>query len=193
MWIVHSWCVSIGSFSVSVVATLMMAIQVDNEAFYDIRKNPLNAAQPSFTNLNRLIAQVVSSINASLGQILKKRHYLGRDVLIKHVFLQLLDAVIYCHSLDIYQRDLKPENMLCFNGGLRLAIADFGLATTEKVSEGFRTGGVYIFRRTCKTPRTSSPAFFRFLPRSTRSFHGHSTLTAATASASLNCGARLWG
>jgi hypothetical protein len=33
--------------------------------------------------------------------------------------------------------------VLCFNGGLRLAITDFGLATTEKVSEEFRTGSVY--------------------------------------------------
>jgi serine/threonine protein kinase len=77
------------------------------------------------------------------GQILHKRRYLGQDDLIKHAFLQLLDAVDYCHSLGIYHRDLKPENVLCFNAGLRLAITDFGLATTEKVSEEFRTGSVY--------------------------------------------------
>jgi serine/threonine protein kinase len=77
------------------------------------------------------------------GQILHKRRYLGHDDLIKHAFLQLLDAVDYCHSLGIYHRDLKPENVLCFNAGLRLAITDFGLATTEKVSEEFRTGSVY--------------------------------------------------
>ena len=40
--------------------------QVDNEAIYDICKQRLGVAQPSFTNLNRLIAQVVSSITASL-------------------------------------------------------------------------------------------------------------------------------
>ncbi|KAF8493399.1 kinase-like protein [Russula emetica] len=84
------------------------------------------------------------------GQILQKRRYLGRDDLIKHVFLQLLDAVNYCHSLGIYHRDLKPENVLCFNGGLRLAITDFGLATTEKVSEEFRTGSVYHMSPECQ-------------------------------------------
>jgi tubulin alpha len=42
------------------------SFMVDNEAIYDICKNRLNVAQPSFTNLNRLIAQVVSSITASL-------------------------------------------------------------------------------------------------------------------------------
>ena len=45
---------------------LSVAAQVDNEAIYDICKNRLNVSQPSFTNLNRLIAQVVSSITASL-------------------------------------------------------------------------------------------------------------------------------
>ena len=76
-------------------------------------------------------------------QILHNRRYLGNNDLIKDVFLQLLDAVEYCHSMSIYHRDLKPENVLCFNDGLRLAITDFGLATTEKMSTEFRTGSVY--------------------------------------------------
>ncbi len=40
--------------------------QVDNEAIYDICKTKLVVASPGFTNLNRLIAQVVSSVTASL-------------------------------------------------------------------------------------------------------------------------------
>src|SRR6267142_2316791 len=64
--IAHSWCVPFGDCSILVIAMLMFATQVDNEAIYDICKNRLNVAQPSFTNLNRLIAQVVSSITASL-------------------------------------------------------------------------------------------------------------------------------
>lgn len=39
---------------------------VDNEAIYDICRRNLNIQRPSYTNLNRLIAQVVSSITASL-------------------------------------------------------------------------------------------------------------------------------
>ncbi|EPQ59925.1 hypothetical protein GLOTRDRAFT_103101 [Gloeophyllum trabeum ATCC 11539] len=42
------------------------SFMVDNEAIYDICKTRLGVSQPSFTNLNRLIAQVVSSITASL-------------------------------------------------------------------------------------------------------------------------------
>jgi serine/threonine-protein kinase ULK1 len=76
-------------------------------------------------------------------QILHHARYLGDDGLIRHIFLQLLDAVEYCHSLGIYHRDLKPENILCFDGGLRVAITDFGLATTDKTSDEFRTGSVY--------------------------------------------------
>ncbi|PFH48673.1 hypothetical protein AMATHDRAFT_76606 [Amanita thiersii Skay4041] len=83
-------------------------------------------------------------------QILRNCRYLGNDALIKHIFLQLLDAVGYCHGLGIFHRDLKPENVLCFDGGLRVAITDFGLATTEKMSDEFRTGSVYHMSPECQ-------------------------------------------
>ncbi|KAJ7599112.1 kinase-like domain-containing protein [Mycena floridula] len=84
------------------------------------------------------------------SQILNNCRYLGDSELIKHVFLQVLDAVEYCHSLGIYHRDLKPENILCFEGGLRVAITDFGLATTDRVSEEFRTGSIYHMSPECQ-------------------------------------------
>ena len=39
---------------------------VDNEAIYDMCKKNLDVSRPSFSNLNNLIAQVVSSVTASL-------------------------------------------------------------------------------------------------------------------------------
>lgn len=39
---------------------------VDNEAIYDICRRKLGIDRPTYTNLNRLISQVVSSITASL-------------------------------------------------------------------------------------------------------------------------------
>ncbi|XP_005918419.1 tubulin alpha chain [Haplochromis burtoni] len=39
---------------------------VDNEAIYDIYQRNLNIERPSYTNINRLISQIVSSITASL-------------------------------------------------------------------------------------------------------------------------------
>ncbi|KAG7094790.1 hypothetical protein E1B28_005605 [Marasmius oreades] len=84
------------------------------------------------------------------SQILHRSRYLGDDYLIRHVFLQILDAVEYCHQLGIYHRDLKPENILCFDDGLRVAITDFGLATTDKLSEEFRTGSIYHMSPECQ-------------------------------------------
>jgi len=42
------------------------AFMVDNEAIYDLCRRNLGIERPSYTNLNRLISQVVSSITASL-------------------------------------------------------------------------------------------------------------------------------
>lgn len=43
-----------------------VAFLVDNQAIYDLCRTNLNVLQPSYTNLNRLIAQIISSITASL-------------------------------------------------------------------------------------------------------------------------------
>merc|ERR1712036_24064 len=42
------------------------AFMVDNQAIYEICKNSLDLDAPTYTNLNRLIAQIISSITASL-------------------------------------------------------------------------------------------------------------------------------
>ena len=42
------------------------AFMVDNEAIYDICKRNLDIDRPTYTNLNRIIGQIVSSITASL-------------------------------------------------------------------------------------------------------------------------------
>nr|QSX72290.1 tubulin alpha 7 [Halisarca dujardinii] len=42
------------------------AFMVDNEAIYDICRRNLDVERPSYSNLNRLISQIVSSITASL-------------------------------------------------------------------------------------------------------------------------------
>ena len=40
--------------------------QVDNEAMYDICRRHLDIERPTYTNLNRLVAQILSSMTASL-------------------------------------------------------------------------------------------------------------------------------
>ena len=39
---------------------------VDNEALYDLCRRALDIERPTYTNINRLIGQVVSSLKASL-------------------------------------------------------------------------------------------------------------------------------
>lgn len=43
-----------------------VAFMLDNEAIYDICRNRLGIERPTYTNLNRLVAQVISSLTASL-------------------------------------------------------------------------------------------------------------------------------
>jgi len=43
-----------------------VAIMFDNEAIYDIAKNNLKIKRPNYSNLNQLIAQVISSLTCSL-------------------------------------------------------------------------------------------------------------------------------
>jgi len=43
-----------------------VSVMLDNEAIYDICRRSLGLEKPTYTNLNRLIAQVISSLTASL-------------------------------------------------------------------------------------------------------------------------------
>ncbi|EJU06687.1 hypothetical protein DACRYDRAFT_44525, partial [Dacryopinax primogenitus] len=65
-------------------------------------------------------------------EIVCKRTYYGDDALTKKVFVQILNAVEYCHSKSVYHRDLKPENCLVKDNGRTVLLMDFGLATNKK-------------------------------------------------------------
>ena len=50
------------------------------------------------------------------------------------IFVQLLDGVEAAHLHKVVHRDLKPENFLVDQGGKRIAVADFGIASfTDEV------------------------------------------------------------
>lgn len=77
------------------------------------------------------------------SNITEKGRYVGDDAAARDVFLQILDAVAYCHSRGVYHRDLKPENILVTQGGNQVKLADFGLATTEAYATEFGCGSTF--------------------------------------------------
>lgn len=84
--------------------------------------------------------------------ITEKGHYVGNDFLARSLFLQILDAVEYCHANGIYHRDLKPENLLVTDGGMTVKLADYGLATTEHLSTDFGCGSTFYMSPGMNTP-----------------------------------------
>lgn len=83
--------------------------------------------------------------------------YVGDDARAKRAFLQLLDAVDYCHGLGVYHRDLKPENILVTDQGNTVKLADFGLATSSKISEDHGCGSTF-YMSPGKPPRSQGLA-----------------------------------
>ncbi|KAI9372681.1 kinase-like domain-containing protein [Aspergillus egyptiacus] len=98
------------------------------------------------------------------SSITDKGHFVGNDPLAKRVFLQILDAVHYCHSLGIYHRDLKPENILVTDQGLTVKLADFGLATTDYLTPDFGCGSTFYMSPECQQPNPRPMSYYQSAP-----------------------------
>lgn len=88
--------------------------------------------------------------------ITERKLYELNDKLIKWTFVQLIDAVQYCHDRGISHRDIKPENILVSEDGLYISLADFGLSTLTDVCAQFGCGssyymspGMFLVRQFC--------------------------------------------
>ncbi|EGT50076.1 CBN-FARS-2 protein [Caenorhabditis brenneri] len=68
----------------------------------------------------------------------------------KYFAYQLIDAVMYLHSVGICHRDIKPENILCTDKSERciLKLTDFGMAKTTAMSK---------MKTRCGTPSYNAP------------------------------------
>lgn len=93
------------------------------------------------------------------SSITERGLFLGNDFMAKRAFLQILDAVDFCHSLGIYHRDLKPENVLVTDGGLTVKLADFGLATRDYLTSDFGCGSTFYM-----SPGTSKSFYHGLCP-----------------------------
>jgi len=89
-----------------------------------------------------------------LHSVIRKLTFFREDELIKRVFVQIIDALDYCHSRGVYHRDLKPENILVssLSGDINVLVADFGLATPNKMTVS-----------SCGTPCFMSPGTYPFI------------------------------
>ncbi|BEI86310.1 hypothetical protein CcaverHIS002_0605970 [Cutaneotrichosporon cavernicola] len=83
------------------------------------------------------------------AMITEKHRYAGDDLLIKKVFIQILDGVEHLHMLGIAHRDVKPENIVCSNDGTVVRIVDFGLATRDLSSTEFGCGSTFYIAPEC--------------------------------------------
>ncbi|PKC67023.1 kinase-like protein, partial [Rhizophagus irregularis] len=87
------------------------------------------------------------------GKLLSEKE---RMAMVKDVFLQILDAVGYCHKKGVAHRDLKPENFIVMIKndsefkGIQVKLTDFGLATDEEESVDFDCGSKPYMSYECR-------------------------------------------
>jgi len=84
------------------------------------------------------------------AKITEEGHYIGDDIKAKSVFMQILSAVKHCHTKGIYHRDLKPENVLVTDNGWTAKLADFGLATQDRITSDFGCGSTFYMSPECQ-------------------------------------------
>lgn len=70
----------------------------------------------------------------------EKRLFWRRGDLLKRVFVQLVDAVAWCHKRGVFHRDLKPGNVLISADGQDIWLTDFGLASSKEISGSYHVG-----------------------------------------------------
>ncbi|KAF8195770.1 kinase-like domain-containing protein [Mycena galopus ATCC 62051] len=72
-----------------------------------------------------------------------QRRFYRNNALVKQAFIQILDAVQYCHDRHVFHRDLKPENILYDAEENKIRLADFGLATQRGSCGDYGLGSPY--------------------------------------------------
>ncbi|PSK44252.1 hypothetical protein B9Z65_232 [Elsinoe australis] len=94
------------------------------------------------------------------AKITEEERYIGNDELARSVFLQIVEAVEFCHSVGIYHRDLKPENVLVKDGGMTVKLADFGLATKDYYTSDFGCGSTFYMSPECQESNPQPMSYY---------------------------------
>ncbi|KAI1316328.1 hypothetical protein EDD11_010107 [Mortierella claussenii] len=68
---------------------------------------------------------------------------------------QITSALVHAHARQVFHRDIKPENILVASDG-SLKLADFGLATKERVSSDFGCGSSFYMAPEQQSSRTAA-------------------------------------
>ncbi|KAI0879396.1 kinase-like domain-containing protein [Hypoxylon argillaceum] len=134
----------------------------------ELRLHYLASAHPNVVSMHKIVEDpdcvYVVLEYCSEGDlffnITDRGQYVGKDDMVKSVFLQILDAVEHCHALGIYHRDLKPENILVSNQGDTVKLADFGLATSNDRSEDYGCGSTFYMSPECLDPSSWRPFYY---------------------------------
>jgi serine/threonine protein kinase len=98
------------------------------------------------------------------SNITESGRFVGDDLSSKDAFLQILDAVQFCHSIGIYHRDLKPENILVTDHGRTVKLADFGLATSEYITSDLGCGSTFYMSPECQQPASRAYGTYAAAP-----------------------------
>ncbi|KAJ5657283.1 uncharacterized protein N7484_000932 [Penicillium longicatenatum] len=117
----------------------------------EIRLHHLAGQHPNVISLVRIIDSVDDTYIVMelcpegdlFCSITEKGNFVGNGPLVKRAFLQILDAVQFCHSQGIYHRNLKPESILVKDEGMTLMLASFSLATTDHFTSDFGCGSPF--------------------------------------------------
>lgn len=138
----------------------------------EIRLHHMASQHPNVVSLVRIMDSVDCTFvviefcpeGDLFSSITERGHFVGNDHLAKRAFLQILDAVEYCHSIGIYHRDLKPENILVTDGGMTVKLADFGLATMDYCTSDFGCGSTFYMSPECQQANPRPYSYYASAP-----------------------------